>query len=148
MRTLRYLPLLGLMWGLTTVAADKVDLKDIKCPVSGRPAIEEQAEKYKEGHVYFCCPNCPKAFKENTEKFSTKANHQLAATGQYVAKACPLSGQKIAVKVGDSPEIGFCCEKCEAKYKGASDEEKLTLVFADAAFKKGFEPKKEEKKSE
>lgn len=42
-------------------------------------------------------------------------------------------------------KVGFCCEKCLKKVNDAEGlEAKATLVFATAAFKKGFEKKKAE----
>jgi YHS domain-containing protein len=127
----------------TLYAADKLD--GIKCPVSGKAVKEDKTVDYKGGKVYFCCENCPKAFEKDTAKFAVKANQQLAATGQYVQKACPLSGQKLnpekTVKVGDVT-VTFCCEKCQGKVSSAKGDEQAELVFADKAFDKAFEKKK------
>ena len=106
---------------------------------------------YKGGKVYFCCENCPKAFAKDTAKYATKANHQLAATGQAKQAKCPISGAKLnaekTVKVG-GVEVQFCCEKCQGKVAAAEGDAQLELVFADAAFEKaGFAvPKAEEPK--
>ncbi|WP_437200955.1 hypothetical protein [Planctomicrobium sp. SH664] len=136
--------LLGLM-AAVSVAADAAKLDDIKCPVSGKPVVSEHSAKYLDGKVYFCCPNCPKGFAANTEKFTEKANEQLVLTGQYVAKACPFSGKPIAETAGEKKEIGFCCKNCLSKYEKASKEERLKLVYGKAPFEKGFEKKKETK---
>ena len=46
--------------------------------------------------------------------------------------ACPVTGKPInkddTVDAGNA-KVSFCCEKCEAKYKEASDEDKLKMVF-------------------
>ncbi len=126
----------------TVAAADTPKLDDVKCPVSGKPAVAEHALKHLDGQVYFCCPNCPKAYSANPGKFTEKANQQLVLTEQYVAKSCPLTGRPIAVKAGEKEEIGFCCKNCLGKYNAASDAEKLKLVYNKASFEKGFEKKK------
>ena len=130
----------------TIYAAEKVDLKGIKCPVSGKPADEDHSVSYKGAKVYFCCGNCPKAFEKDSAKFATKANLQLAATGQAKQVKCPLSGQDLndstAIDVG-GVDVAFCCEKCQGKVKKATGDEKIALVFSDAAFKKAFEVEKE-----
>ena len=147
-RTLRFLGLSTLLLGVAVMAAEEGKLEGIKCPVSGQPVKAEHTVAYAKAEVYFCCPNCPKAFKENTAKFTEKANKQLVQTEQYVQKACPLAGRPVKVKAGENPEVGFCCENCLGKYNDASDEEKLKLVFAKAPFEKGFELKKKEESKE
>lgn len=112
------------------------------CPVSGKPAKESSVVEMKDGSkVYFCCENCPKAYKADPEKYATKVNHQLLETGQVVQVACPLSGKPLnkeaSAELGKQ-KIGFCCEHCLAEFKEASDDKKLELAFSEAAFKKGF----------
>ena len=116
------------------------------CPVSGKAISKDHTVGYKDAEVYFCCPNCPKAFEANTEKFAAKANHQLVVTDQAKQVKCPFSGQPLdetkAVKVA-GVEVAFCCGNCLAKAKKADKKEQVNLVFADAAFKKGFEVKED-----
>jgi len=127
----------------TLYAADK--LEGVKCPVSGKAVKEDKTVDYKGGKVYFCCENCPKAFEKDSAKFAVKANEQLVQTGQYVQKACPLSGQKLnaekTVKV-DGVTVTFCCEKCQGAVDKAEGDKKAEMVFSDKAFEKGFEKKK------
>jgi len=111
------------------------------CPVSGRPAIEKSVVELPKngGKVYFCCENCPKAFKADPKKFTLAVHRQFLETGQVVQVACPVSGQPVneetLVDVGTA-KAGFCCENCQAKYEAADDAGKLTIMFAD--LKKGF----------
>ena len=126
--------------GATLIAADKIDLKDIKCVVNPKgPAKAGTEVAYKGGHVFFCCNNCPKAFQADTAKFATRANHQLVATRQAVQGACPLSGGKLnkeaTVNVSGAV-VAFCCENCQGKVAKAEGDEQLALVFSDAAFAK------------
>ena len=132
------------------IAGDDVSLKDVKCILN--PKGKAKADKfveYKDGKVFFCCGNCPKKFKENTEKFATKANHQLVATGQYKQTKCPLTGRPVnedkTVKIG-GVSVGLCCGGCKGKVDKAEDDAaKAALVFNDKAFKKGFaKPKKKD----
>ncbi len=127
-------------------AAEKADLKGIKCPVSGKPAAEDHSVSYKGAKVYFCCPNCPKAFEKDTAKFATKANHQLAATGQAKQVKCPLSGEDLkdttAIDVS-GVKVAFCCNNCKGKVQKATGDEQMALIFSDSAFKKGYEVEKE-----
>lgn len=129
----------------------KSKLDGVKCPVSGKAVQEDSTVAYKGAKVYFCCNNCPKAFEANTEKFATKANHQLAATKQARNVKCPLTGKELnketAVKVA-GVKVAFCCGNCKAKVEGAGEADQITLVFSDAAFEKGFKVAKKKAKSE
>jgi YHS domain-containing protein len=135
----------SLCFCLTANAADEPALK---CPISGKAATKDHAAKYKDGQVYFCCDNCPKAFEANTKKFATKANAQLVASGQYKQVKCPLSGEDLnpatAVKVADV-SVSFCCDKCKAKVEAAKDKKQLNMVFNDKAFDKAFVKAKDTK---
>ena len=148
--------LAGIM--LLPATADDAKKKDEEkfsavCTVSGKAAKEDQHTEYLEGKCYFCCGNCKKAFDEakesDTNKFAVKANHQLAATGQYVQKACPLSGGKLKSepsKVGsekNTVDVAFCCNNCKKKVDDAEGDEQLSLVFSEKAFEKSFEKKKD-----
>jgi YHS domain-containing protein len=128
--------------GLTAAEVASAE-KEFKatCPVSGRPAIEKAVLEMPKGggKVYFCCENCPKAYKADPEKFALKINRQLLETGQVVQVACPISGQPVneetLQEVGQA-KAGFCCENCLAKFTAASDDKKLEIMFAD--LEKGF----------
>lgn len=127
---------------------DGPDLTGIKCVIN--PKAQAKADKFAEymgGKVYFCCGNCKAKFEAKPEEYSVKANHQLAATGQYVQKACPFSGhdidEDIVAKVG-GVEVGLCCKDCLAKLEGAeSTEAKAEMVFNTKAFKTGFAKKED-----
>jgi len=130
-------------------AAD-VKLDGVKCLVN--PKADAKADKnvaYKDGKVYFCCDNCPKAFEKDKAKFATKANHQLVATAQAKQAKCPLSGGDLdkATEISiDGAKVQFCCNMCKGKVEKASATEKLDLVFSDKAFDKaGFKVEKEKK---
>ena len=112
------------------------------CPVSGKPAKETSVVEAKNGDkVYFCCDNCPKAYKANPKKFETKVNAQLLETAQVVQVACPITGkptkEETAVEIAGS-KVAFCCHNCEGKVKKADDDGKVKIAFAKAAFDKGF----------
>jgi YHS domain-containing protein len=118
---------------------------ECKCPVSGAAAKKEQATAYKDKEVYFCCEKCKAAFETDNTKYTTKANHQLVQTKQYRQTSCPLSGEKVdreqTVTVADV-KVAFCCGKCKALIEEASDEVKVTKIFADDVFAKSFAARK------
>ena len=116
--------------------------EDVKCVVAGKAAKDTASADYRGGKVYLCCGNCAKTFANDTSKFAVLANHQLVMTGQFEQTGCPISGGDVdpeqAVEVG-GVKVAFCCGKCKAKAEGAAtEEEKINLVFADAAFEKSF----------
>jgi YHS domain-containing protein len=128
--------------GLTT-AEDAAQEKEFKatCPVSGKPAVETAVLELPRGggKVYFCCENCPKAFKADPKRFELKVQRQMLETGQIAQVACPVSGKpvnkEVKAELGQA-KVGFCCEKCLAKFNEADDDGKLKLVFAK--LDKGF----------
>jgi YHS domain-containing protein len=135
------LSIVGLAFVTSSRAEDKEDpLAGVTCPVSGKDINPEATAEYRDGKVYFCCPGCPKAFANNTEKFAAKANHQLVATGQYTQKACPLTGKPSkedkTVEVSNVT-VEVCCPGCLGKATKAED--KIDLLFNDKVFEKGFE---------
>jgi YHS domain-containing protein len=126
-------------------AAEKDPLAGVKCVVSGKPINAKAFVDYKGGKTYFCCPNCPKAFKANTAKFATKANAQLAATKQAKQVACPVSGKPTKAAHATtiaSVSVAFCCPNCKKKADSASGDAQLAIAFSDKAFAKGFKVKK------
>lgn len=127
------------------VRAEEAKEAKLMCPVAGRPAKTDFAVDYKGGKVYFCCPNCPGAFKKNPEKFASKANHQLVASGQAKQVGCPFSGGKVnpaTVITVKGAKIGFCCNNCKGKATQAEGAAQVTLLFGDKAFDKAFKVEK------
>ena len=131
---------------LTAHAADKIDLKDVKCVMNPKAAAKAtKSVKYKSGKVFFCCDNCPKAFASKVKEdklVAAKGNHQLIATKQVKQHACPFSGgpakAETAIKVAGA-SIAFCCENCQGKAKGMEGKDQILALFGDDAFKKaGF----------
>lgn len=119
----------------SVLAADK-EFK-ASCPVSGKAASQDNAVAFKGKEVYFCCENCPTAFKANSDKFAAKAHHQLLATGQIIQVACPLTGNKLnkaTLSEVAEAKVSFCCNNCKGKFDKAED--KVALVFA--SIDKGF----------
>ena len=146
-RTFVGLCALALLAAVTVYAADEVKLDGVKCVVNPKaPAKAANAVDYKGGHVYFCCQNCPKAFKADTAKFASKANHQLVLTGQAKQEACPFSGEAVdestAIKVNGA-SVAFCCANCKGKAEKSDDQ--VELIFNDKAFEKGFKVAGEKK---
>lgn len=119
--------------GATLVAAPKA-AKDVSCPVSGKPCNESHAVDFAGGKVYFCCPNCPKAFQADSAKFAAKSHQQMVATGQLKQIGCPISGKAVnpstVIEIGGA-SVGFCCNNCKGMAEKATGDEQVKLVFGD-----------------
>jgi len=130
--------LVPMVFGVLLAAAE-VKLEGVKCMISGEPVNASVSADYKDGKVYFCCPNCIKTFQADPEKYATKANQQLVATGQAKQATCPLSGAKIAedkfVEVNGA-KVYFCCDTCKGKAANASGDQQMEMLFGEAAWKK------------
>lgn len=145
-----------ILFGATGIASGQ-DVTGIKCLVDGDAQVDvEAAVDYRGGKVYFCCDGCATDFKSKMNDANSelliKANHQLVLTGQFTQTACPLTGKPAAadksVDVG-GVKVGVCCGGCEAKLNKAADlAAKAKLVFANAAFEKGFAAAKPKAKIE
>ncbi len=112
----------------------------VKCVISGEDIDKAEYASYKDGKVYFCCGGCKMDFEDSSAKFSTAANFQLAATGQYTQTSCPFTGRKMkASKALDvnGTTVTLCSNRCYKKAK--KSKEKVSLLFSDKSFDKGFE---------
>ncbi len=146
--------------GLTVVLATSVSFSEEKagkadspaklmCPVAGTPIDKSKSSDYGGGIVYFCCAKCKAKFDADNAKFSTKANLQLAASGQAKQTKCPLTGDDldVATKVDvGGVEVQFCCNDCKAKVTAAKPDKQIQMVFANKAFSKAFKIVKDKDK--
>lgn len=141
-------------WAATKGEKEEVDVKGVKCLIAAKKDVNaSKSAKWKDGKVFFCCGGCQAKFekmdKKSREKMAPQANHQLVATKQYEQGGCPFSGGKIDEKQTlevAGAKVGFCCGNCLAKAKKMSDEDKLTKLFGEDAFKKAkFKLAKKEK---
>lgn len=141
----------------TLYAADKIDLKDIKCAANGKAAakdVEGSSIDYKGGKIYFCCTNCPKAFTAKVVKadkpdelLAARGNAQLVATNQARQEKCVFTGGPLKTKLTvNGATVQFCCEDCLGNAEKLEGDEQLVKLFGDAAFKKGAFKVGEEKK--
>jgi YHS domain-containing protein len=141
---------LGLSLVLNTVAfsADKADSSaKLVCPVAGKPIDKSISSDYGGGKVCFCCAKCKAKFDADSAKFATKANLQLAASGQAKQTACPFSGKAVkpatTVNVA-GVDVQFCCDGCKAKVAAAKPDQQIQMVFGSKAFSKAFKVTKDQ----
>lgn len=132
------LGLVGAIYGSVALAEKETEKAlDTTCVVSGAPAKKEHAEKYQGKMVYFCCPNCPKAFTADPKKFDLKVKTQWLETNQITQVGCPVSGKPVdanATSALGKAKVAFCCEKCKAGFDSSSNK----AEFAFKNFDKGF----------
>lgn len=139
------LPMLGvvaLTIGAVSVSADDAAKKKeagfkATCPVSGKPATKDNSVKFRGKSVYFCCGNCPNAFKADRKKFDLQVKTQLLETKQITQVGCPLSGKGLdesaTVALGTT-KVQFCCQNCVAKAKDSGNLAKLVFTNFDKGF--------------
>ena len=138
-----YLVLIMMFSSIAFAEDPKGDESKVICLVSGEVIegdYKEESAKYKEGEVYFCCGGCKMDFEEDASKFSTAANFQLLATKQYSeTNVCPVTGRKIKSKkevIVEGLSVGVCCAGCVKKINKSNN--KVSMLFSDSAFDKGF----------
>jgi transcription elongation factor Elf1 len=144
---------LALVFALTNSQAEEKAKKvtKVNCVVAGKEIEISKAVEvsYRKATAYVCCNNCKAKFEKDSSKYATKSNHQLFQTGQAKQVKCPLSGGDVdsskTVKIS-GVSVAFCCGKCQGKVEAAKGDDQLDLAFADKAFDKGFEVKKQTKK--
>ncbi len=120
----------------------KIKLDGIKCPVSGKAVKDGTDVAFNKGKVFFCCNNCPKAFKKDSKKFAAKANHQLVATGQAKQQKCSIKLRKLNPKTKISVagvDVSFCCNGCKGQATKAEGDAQIALVFGNKNFAKAFQ---------
>lgn len=108
-----------------------------RCPVTGKRVSKEISVAYKGGKLYFSDADCIDKFKANKTKYETKANLQLAITGQVRQIQCPLGGGELDAGTKMNVcgvDVCFCCTDCQEEVKRASAAKQVELVFG-----KGFE---------
>ena len=125
--------------GLTVAigAAWAIDVTGVTCPVSGAPVKEDASVDYRGGKLYFCCNKCPVSYGKDKQKYATKANLQLVASGQAAQEKCPISkhdfDEDTTLDVG-GVSVKFCCDKCVKAVTEVEGDDKLDLVFGDKVF--------------
>ena len=147
--------LFALTLGVSLYAAEEIDLKDVKCVMNPKGQAKAASfREHKDGKVFFCCNNCPKAFetkvKAGDKVVIAKANKQLVETKQAKQEKCPFTGGPLKTElVVAGAKIQFCCNNCKGKAEKMEGDEQVVALFGDEAFKKaGFKVEKEEKKAE
>ena len=59
-------------------------------PSLAKPVKADDWVAFENGKVYFCCENCPAAFKKDSAKYAAKAHLQMVQTG-------PIEGSRIVL---------------------------------------------------
>ncbi len=84
------------------------------CPLSGEDIDASKTAVHEGQTVGFCCGKCLKKFNAEPAKFIAKVEADNCAN-----QKCPVSGKKVDAGTATVhiQEVGFCCEKCQAKFK-------------------------------
>lgn len=106
-----------------------------KCPITGRKVNASKTAVFEGQVIGLCCAKCKKKFDKNPAKFIGKVKEFKAAKGTVaVNKKCPVTNKSVkagAISSFRGEVIGFCCNKCKAKFdkKPAKFLSKLKGVF-------------------
>ena len=135
-------------------------------PVKGTKINEDQTVGFRGKVIGFCCGNCKAKFLKNPDAFLPKLSAVFApakkapakkkrrkkpagkqAVGPIANAKCPVSGEAIdpeQFSVFRRKKIGFCCEKCKAKFDKTPRKflAKLTDVFPNAGKSRNRKKKK------
>jgi len=117
---------------LTAMASVSAEPVNKKCPVSGKdvdPAITAKHSVV----LGFCCEKCVAKYKKdpNAEAYVASLKE---ASAKPVNTVCPVSGKEVDPEMlvaNEDKIIGFCCEKCVAKFK-ADPKSIMAKVKADS----------------
>lgn len=95
--------------------ADEVANK--KCPVSGKDVDAAQTSKVSVT-VGFCCPKCQAKFEGDAKAKADAVKKYGGSKDSPVNTKCPTSGKDVdkSATATASMTVGFCCEKCKAKF--------------------------------
>jgi YHS domain-containing protein len=134
------------IFALSTQTVSGQEIADVKCLMNpDKAATMEAAAGYRDAKVYFCCDHCSSSFTEDPSEFTTKANHQLLLTGQFVQTMCPITGEAVAEGITSevaAVQIGLATEDAKKQLEAVEDIEKqVALVFADEVFEASFKLK-------
>jgi YHS domain-containing protein len=90
-----------------------------KCPVSGKAVDADQTATQNGQTVGFCCEKCLAKFKADPGPIMAKVK-----ADNPVNEKCPVSGKAVDAEqvVLHTVNVGFCCEKCEAKFSKNAEE--------------------------
>lgn len=125
-----------------------VDLKGIKCPVSGKSAVKECSCDYQGAKLYFDSNASKNRFVADRKQYETKANHQLVVTGQYVQAQCPIRFVPITAQTQPKKQIAgvtirFCCQNCLNRLESSRKPmEQFQTVYGSSNFNRVFVPAK------
>jgi len=92
------------------------------CPIMGESIDFNVFTDTDKGRVYFCCPACIKKYTAKPDKYADQVKAQQEALHKLpaVQVSCPFSGDPVdpkAIVEHEGHKIGFCCEKCAAKFQ-------------------------------
>ena len=125
----------------------------LKCFIMKKRKVKEKyAVDYRDAKLFLCCKSCVKRFGKTPEKYEAKANHQLVLTGQFVQKACPVSGE--SVDAGNVLEIAgvdvrFAASNHLDSIAKMEVDDQIQAIFGEDGFEKGeFEPAKKKETTE
>jgi len=105
--------------GVAADGAEKKNVTNKMCPVSGGPVMEKYRTEYKGQYVYVCCEGCLNEFNKTPDAFVAKMSKE-ERDAIAVNEVCPVSKEPIDKTKSvefEGRKVYFCCDHCIDKYK-------------------------------
>jgi YHS domain-containing protein len=105
--------------GAYSDGAEKKNVTNKLCPVSGGAVSEKYRTEYKGQYVYTCCEGCLAEFNKTPEVFVAKMSKE-ERDAIAINEVCPVSGEPIDKTKSlefEGRKVYFCCDHCMATYK-------------------------------
>lgn len=109
---------------LVVIAREAQKQINARCPVAGSPAKAQFAGTHLGKDIHFCCGICKAEFEKEPEKFDSSVKLSWLESKQIAQVGCPITGKPVDENVKLSfrgADVGFCCEKCRAKFQEKAD---------------------------
>jgi len=95
-------------------------MKQVACPMSGKPCNPDQSTEIDGVKVSFCCENCKGAVDKADDKVAKALGGDNMTKAVTAQTKCPVSGKPIDVsKTVDyqGKTVYFCCGNCPAAFE-------------------------------
>jgi YHS domain-containing protein len=99
--------------------AEKKNVTNKMCPVSGGPVSEKYRAEYKGQYVYMCCEGCLNEFNKSPETYVAKLSKE-DQDAIKINELCPITKEPIDKNLSvefEGRKVYFCCDHCLEAYK-------------------------------
>ncbi|MCS7181924.1 MAG: YHS domain-containing protein [Thermoanaerobaculum sp.] len=111
----------------TLAIAETAGKAQTACPVSGKAINKKVFVDFQGQRVYFCCPRCPDAFRQDPERYFAQFDREGIVL-ENIQSHCPVSGEQLgehgepAVIRFKGRTVKFCCPACEKPFRAEPEK--------------------------